>query len=292
MAINKTLNPTLAQCYAECLQVAHGHYENFPVASRLLPKHLRAPVAVIYTFARRADDWADEGDFSAEVRLQALADMAQNIENIEFFQENFSEKDCLWPALADLIKRFQLDKALFLNLLQAFQQDVVKNRYENFAEIIQYCRLSANPVGRLLLALFQINDTRALAQSDAVCTALQLINFYQDLAEDLQKRDRLYLPLDEMANAGISVAEIMAQKSSELLRNLMQKQYQRAKKLLDAGAPLGKALPGRLGLEIRLIIVAADKVLAKRFAEREIFRRPRLYFFDYPALLWKAFWAK
>jgi squalene synthase HpnC len=283
---------SLAKCYSECLALAHRHYENFPVASRLLPKHVRLPIAVIYTFARRADDWADEGDFALEVRLQALTDMAKNIENIEFFQENFTEKDCLWPALADVIKRFHLDKQLFLNLLQAFQQDVVKNRYENFAEIIQYCRLSANPVGRLLLALFEVDDTRALAQSDAVCTALQLINFYQDLSEDLQKRNRLYLPLDELAQLGISESEIFSQKSSEALRNLMQKQYQRAKKLLDAGAPLGKRLPGRLGLEIRLIIVAADKVLEKRFANRQVFQRPRLYFYDYPSLLWKALWAK
>lgn len=271
------------RAYAQCIRQARDHYENFPVASRLLPGRLRGPVAAIYVFARRADDLADEGEMAPEQRLQALDALEQRLEAAA---RNRPDDDPGFRALAHAIDQHQLPLDLFRDLLNAFRQDVTTRRYGDFGELMQYCRLSANPVGRLLLHLVGHTDERSLAWSDAICTSLQLINFYQDLSQDYQEMDRIYLPQDEMARFGVSEAHIARQISDFPMQQLMAFQYQRTDRLLRAGAPLGSVLKGRFGLEIRLITVAGARVLWHLKRQRnDLFSRPRLGLIDYGVIL-------
>ena len=241
------------------MDYAVQHYENFPVASVLLPRHLRHPVQVIYAFARQADDIADEGDGPANVRLQRLQQFGAELDRIER-GENSDQP--LFNDLADVIREHQLPLQYFRDLLHAFSQDVQKTRYANFAEVMDYCRRSANPVGRLLLHLYRQTDARQLALSDGICSALQLINFLQDIAIDYGK-GRIYLPQDELAKYAISEQQIARGDSAGMWWPFMQMQIERSRKLLQAGAPLGKQLPGRIGLELRLIVMGGERILHK-----------------------------
>jgi hydroxysqualene synthase len=271
------------RAYAQCTRQARAHYENFPVASRLLPTRLRGPVAAIYVFARRADDLADEGDRSAEQRLAALDTLERRLNAAA---DGHPDDDPGFVALAHAIRTHGLPVSLFRDLLDAFRQDVTKQRYRDFGEVMQYCRRSANPVGRLLLHLVDRTDERSLARSDAICSSLQLINFYQDLSQDYHEMGRIYLPQDEMARFGVTEAHIAQRISDPPMRQLMQLQYERADRLLRAGAPLGAALGGRFGLEIRLITVAGARVLWHLKRQRaDIFARPRLRLADYAVIL-------
>src|SRR5579859_3819438 len=180
--------------------MAENHYENFPVASVLLPSRLRRPVQLIYAFAREADDFADEGDIPASVRLANLSGFGRQLDMIA---SGATPTSPLFVDLASIIREFQLPVGLFRDLLSAFSQDVVKTRYANFGEVMDYCRRSANPVGRLLLHLYRATDARNLACSDNICSSLQLINFWQDVEIDYHK-NRIYLPADEMAEYGRS----------------------------------------------------------------------------------------
>ena len=279
----------LEQAYAECLAIARSHYENFPVASRLLPRTLRRPVAVIYAFARQADDLADEGDLTPEARLAGLAALAT------LFDDIAAGRPCTSPmgvALADVIRRHALPIALFHDLLSAFRQDVTQHRYENFGAVMHYCRRSANPVGRLLLHLLKRTDARDLACADALCSALQLINFYQDLAQDYAENARIYIPLDEMRRCNVDEEHFRAQRSDAAMQRLMRLQYERAYKLLRAGAPLAKRVPGRFGFELRLIVLGGKTVLQKLMRNTDVFARPRLTFADRVRILWAALRGK
>lgn len=266
------------------------HYENFPVASILLPKRLRYPIGVIYAFARTADDFADEGDLDDAERLALLDGFRYELDRIDAGQ---APETPLFRELAEIVSRHQLPLQLFRDLLDAFSQDVTKKRYANFGEVMDYCRRSANPVGRLLLHLYGTVDSRNLAYSDAICSSLQLINFLQDIAIDYRK-DRIYLPLDEMEKYKISEEQIARGDSAGLWGMFMQAQIERARKLLQAGAPLGKILPGRIGLEMRMIIMGGESILRKLHKTRgDVFKqRPVLQPGDWVYMFYRSILAK
>jgi phytoene synthase len=262
------------------LRVSVGHYENFPVASLLLPAHLREPVATIYRFARSADDVADEGEDPPRLRLEKLDDFRRQLD---------APATSLFLEIEGLVQAHGLDRQLFRDLLDAFSQDVTKTRYADYAEVLEYCRRSANPVGRLLLHLFERASETQLRQSDAICTSLQLINFWQDVAIDFAK-GRIYLPLDEMARHGVTDQHIAAQRCDEAWRSLMGFQLGRTRELMLSGAPLGRSLPGRIGLEIRATVQGGLRILEKlERVDYDIFRRrPTLRWYDWPLLLAKS----
>jgi squalene synthase HpnC len=245
------------------LPVPVDHYENFPVASWLLPKRLRSPVEAIYRFARSADDLADEGDAPAAARLAQLAAYHTELDRIE---RGDTPTDPVFGPLAAAIRSHGLPLAPLRDLLSAFAQDVEKTRYANFGEVMDYCRRSANPVGRLMLHLYGDQDPRHLAYSDAICSSLQLINFLQDIAIDYQK-DRIYLPQDELAALHVSETQIAQGDARGMWHTLMHRQIERARKLLQAGAPLGRQLKGRIGLELRVTLLGGETILRKLHAD-------------------------
>ncbi len=263
-----------------------GHYENFPVASLVLPARLRRPVRAIYRFARTADDIADEGDMAPAQRLAGLEAMRHRLDDIE---RGGTPADALWADLAEAIRRHRLPMQPFHDLLDAFSQDVIKQRYAHFGEVMAYCRKSANPVGRLLLKLFGDEDARHQAWSDGICSALQLTNFLQDVALDYRK-GRIYLPQDEMQRYGISERQIAEGRVDALWQQFMQFQIERTRRMLAAGAPLGRALPGRIGLEVRLIVLGAERILYRLLeAEGDVFKhRPVLHLPDWLYMLRRA----
>lgn len=269
--------------------MAQNHYENFPVASLLLPARLRRPVQLIYAFARQADDFADEGDWPASVRLGKLAEFAQQLDLVESGRKPSLP---LFTDLAQVIGHFGLPVNLFRDLLSAFSQDVIKTRYANFGEVMDYCRRSANPVGRLMLHLYRATEERNLTWSDDICSSLQLINFWQDVAIDFRKH-RIYLPVDEMAEYSVTEAQIANGDANSNWRKLMLFQIDRTRHMLRAGAPLGLALPGRIGLELRMIVMGGNRVLEKlQAAGGDVFRnRPVLRAFDWPVMLYRSFMA-
>jgi squalene synthase HpnC len=280
-----TLNVTQSS-----MQQAREHYENFPVASMLLPKRLRAPIALIYSFARQADDFADEGDLSIEQRLQLLQEFRDELDLIQAY---IQPKTALFIALKDTIKQYKLPINAFYDLLDAFSQDVTKTRYANFDEVLDYCRRSANPIGTLLLHLYGQATPANLKHSDNICSALQLINFYQDVAIDFAKNDgkrRIYLCADEMQQFGITEEHISAQKVDGNWQKLMLFNINRAEAMLHAGKPLGRILTGRIGLEMRLIIAGGQTIIDKLKASNgDIFnRRPKLNKLDWLKMLSKA----
>ncbi len=273
------------QAYAACLGIARRHYENFPVASWLLPKRLRMPVAVIYAFARTADDIADEGNAPDEERLQGLDDYARALDDCI---EGDPPGDPVFIALSDVIAQHDLDTTLLHDLLHAFCMDVTKQRYANFTEVLAYCRYSANPVGRLLLQLDGQTDSELMEQSDAVCSALQLINFYQDLTQDYEENDRIYLSQDEMRAHSIEEEQIANQVSDQAMRKLMSMQFRRCRELMCAGAPLAWQIKGQLGLELRLTILGGLRVLDRLEWQSDLFSRPRLRPWDYARMFTRA----
>ena len=261
------------QAYAWCRELARSHYENFPVASKLLPAALRDPVSAIYAFARIADDIADEGDFSPQQRLDGLKQHGQKLERALAGETDLAP---VFIAAADSIVRHKLDKQHFHDLLTAFSMDISTHRYASFAEILTYCRYSANPVGRLLIQLAGKDNLVNQQYSDAICTALQLINFQQDIEQDLLENDRIYLAQDEMQAAGIDEQQLKDRVNNPVLLAFMRKQYLRADKMLLSGYPLVNILGGRLGLEIRVTVLSAHRVARRLMRQKDIYSRPRL----------------
>lgn len=249
----------LDQAYNYCLKLAKSHYENFPVASALLPKKLRKPIAAIYAFARNADDFADEGLMENDVRLEKLNSYEHELDLIE---SGTPSENPIFIALADSIDRFDLPILQFRKLLSAFKQDVTKKRYENFNEILDYCDRSANPVGHLLLVLVNEDNDTLVKQSNAICTALQLINFLQDISIDY-RIGRIYLPLDEMELHGINETTIENLIYNANWRDFIAHQLTRAENLLREGSMLGKHLGFRLGTEINLTVAGGMRVIKK-----------------------------
>lgn len=279
----------LDDAYRHCRRLARGHYENFPVASRLLPRRLQRPIAVIYAFARSADDFADEGDLPEEVRLSLIDEYVAKLDALRAGQPL---SDPVFIALRDVIDRHGLPLEPFYDLLSAFRQDVTRRRYADFAEVLDYCRRSANPVGRLVLHLCGEATADNLRDSDAICTALQLINFWQDLAQDYDENQRIYLPQDEMAACGVGEAHLIERRGDAALRKLLDQQIARTRRLLSSGAALGTRLKGRLGLEIRATVNGGLCVLDALARRDNPFVRPRLRRRDWLHILWSAVFSK
>jgi squalene synthase HpnC len=236
--------------------VGVDHYENFPVASWLLPANLRAAVRAIYRFARTADDIADEGDDAPSLRLARLAALAAQLDAIEAGRPND------WPDLAEAVARHALPLAPLRDLLSAFAQDVTVRRYADYAALLDYCRRSANPIGRLLLHLYRRSDPVLVAYSDSICTALQLTNFWQDVAVDFAK-GRVYVPAVELERFGVDEAAIGAGRVDAAWSALMAAQTARARTMLESGAPLARALGGRMGFELRLVVQGGLRILER-----------------------------
>ena len=265
------------------------HYENFPVASLLCPPALRPAVRAIYHFARTADDLADEGDAVPEQRLADLAAYRDDLARAARAAAPSARWQRVFTPLAQTIERHRLPVALLSDLLSAFEQDVVVQRYADRMQLLDYCRRSANPVGRLLLHLYGIQDPRSLECSDAVCTALQLINFWQDLSIDLP-RGRLYVPRSDAARHAVSDDALLARADSPAARRLVADLCSWAEAMMRSGAPLVHTVPGRAGWELRLVVQGglriAERIAAMQYAA--LLQRPRLIAFDGPRLLWRA----
>lgn len=266
------------------------HYENFPVASVLLPRRLRPSVLAIYHFARAADDFADEGDLPAQQRLTLLDGFRAELDRIKSGIPSQRES---FRQLADIIGTQGLPLEPFYDLLAAFSQDVSKTRYADFAEVMDYCRRSADPVGRLLLSLYDAADGENFAFSDSICSSLQIINFLQDIAIDYAK-DRIYMPQDEMARFGVSEAQIRSGDAGGNWGEFMQFQIARARAMLDCGRPLGRVLKGRIGLELRLIMAGGGRILDQlEQCNGDVFRhRPLLRASDWGRMMARAVFAR
>ena len=262
------------------------HYENFPVASILLPKHLRPAVKTIYAFARSADDIADEGGAPQSVRLEMLQDYETALNRI---QSGLAAKSPLFQSLDDVIRDHNLPLQPFRSLLSAFRQDVITTRYANFESLIGYCRRSANPIGELMLYLYDEVNEQNLRDSDAICTALQLINFWQDVYVDWQK-DRIYLPQDDMERFGVTEVQIDDAVVNDAWHSLMRFEVGRARTLMLSGAGLPMRLSGRIGWELRMVVQGGLRILERiETADYDIFRkRPKLGFIDKCVIGWRA----
>ncbi len=277
----------LAAAYRHCQAIAAAHYENFPVASRLLPAAMRAPVAVVYAYARGADDLADEGDASAAERLAALAAWGERLAAAARGRPD--PEDAIFVALADLLASGSVPLTPFQHLLVAFRQDVTCKRYADYEQLLDYCRHSADPVGRILLHLHfrPCQDEQLLTLSDRICSSLQIINFLQDLTQDYQENNRIYLPQAELAQFGVSEEHFRQGIDDPAMRALWQFQIQRTRATMLAGAPLGRRLRGRFGLEIRAIVEGGLRVL-ERLEGQPPFTRPRLSRLDGWRILLRA----
>ena len=283
------MNPGPPPGTPQAPQPLSRHYENFPVASLLCPPRLRPAVAAIYGFARTADDIADEGDAPPAQRLQDLAEYRADLQVAAEGRSGSARWPEVFGALQPMLAQFHLPVALLADLLSAFEQDVVKQRYASEAELLDYCRRSANPVGRLLLHLYAINDAESLAQSDNICSALQLINFWQDLSVDIP-RGRIYLPQDIWAEHGVDEAQLLGLDVNPNTAKLTAACADSARARMLKGSPLVKKVPGRAGWELRLVVQGGlrilDKIAAINFATLR--QRPTLNAWDVEVMVWRA----
>jgi len=269
------------------------HDENFPVASWLCPPALRPAVLAIYHFARTADDLADEGDDAAANRLANLAAYRADLLAVANAQPPSTRWRAVFEPLTQALRQHQLPLQPLLDLLDAFAQDVrytaSGTRYANQAELLDYCRRSANPVGRLLLHLYGIHDPALVAQSDQICSALQLINFWQDVSVDVP-RQRWYIPQDSLTQFGVSQDDFRPTSTSQNASLLIAHQVVLARAMMLKGAELAPALPGRIGWELRLVVQGGLRVLEKIDHQGcTPWRcRVRLTAADLPLLLWRA----
>lgn len=270
----QTPTVTIDAAYRHCLGLAKWHYENFPVASHALPASLRGPVAALYAFARSADDFADEGDDPPDVRRARLDGYRARLDALA---RGETPDEPIFVALADVRRRYELPLEPLYDLLDAFTQDIDKQRYANFAEVLDYCRRSAAPIGRMILQLYGEVDEANLVCSDRLCSAFQLVNFLQDLEQDFRENRRIYLPQDEMALHGVTEAHFRERRTDEAMLALIAQQVARIRRLLADGAPLAWRMPGRTGLEGRMILFGVARITDKIAQERhDVFRRPRL----------------
>ena len=269
--------------------VSVDHYENFPVASLLCPRRVRPAVVAIYRFARTADDLADEGDAAPGARLADLAAYRADLQAAA----GGGPASTRWPEVFEplrlAIQKHALPLDLLRALLDAFEQDVRKQAYVDRSELLDYCRRSANPVGRLLLHLYGVRSAQALQQSDAICTALQLVNFWQDLGVDLA-RGRLYAPLADCARHGVDPARLRAGHGTVEVTALIASLVLWARETMLRGAPLSRQIEGSAGWELRLVVQGGLRILEKieRGGFDTLAHRPRLHGHDAPVLLWRA----
>ena len=262
------------------------HYENFPVASVLLPRRLVPAVEAINAFARSADDLADEGDATPEQRLAALAAYEQALDRIAAGEQGL---DPMFARLAGVIAQYDLPLQPFRDLLSAFKQDVSVTRYASYEALLDYCARSANPVGLLMLSLYGQADEDNVRDSNAICSALQIINFLQDVAIDLHK-ERIYLPMEDLARFAVSPAALDHPGGTAKWRNLMRFEVARARALMLSGAPLAVRLRGRIGLELRMVVQGGLRILeAIEEVDYDVFRRrPTLTRGDWMKVIWRG----
>ena len=272
--------------YNEAYRLARSHYENFPIASLLIPKSLRKDISVIYWFARTADDFSDEGNLSSNERLTIL----EEFENDLTSALNGEINNELIRALVKTIKVRKLSPEHFYFLLKAFKQDAVKNRYKNFEEVLDYCKYSANPVGRIMLELINVREVSAFNLSDRICTALQLTNFIQDTVIDFSK-GRIYYPVEEMQKFGVTEKMFELKENSFNLKQLVKFSVDRTQSFFDEGKNLVNYLSGRLKLEIAWTIKGGEMILHKiHKSDYDVMNyRPILSKVDYMSLLLKSF---
>lgn len=282
--MSKIIN--LDSAYNSAINFATNHYENFPVVSVLIPKHLRKHVAVIYQFARTADDIADEGNEATEKRIEQL----NNFENDFSESLKYNFKNDFWAALRNTIIEEKLTPKYFYDLLTAFKNDVEIKRYNTFEDVLFYCRHSANPVGRLILELFNIRDESLNLYSDKICTALQLANFYQDISLDI-KKGRIYIPLDEMKKYGVDENVFVQKDNNVNFKELLRHQVERTRTLFNEGKKLIQHLPLRLRFEITWTVLGGEKILDKiEELNYDVLNcRPKLSKVDYLILFLKSF---
>ena len=249
--------------YSRCLDIARRHYENFPVASRLLPRRLRPHIAAIYAFARIADDFADEGTRTQASRLALLDDWQARLDNVDAPPaQDESDAAAIFLALGDTIRHFDLDRQLFSDLLSAFRQDVTVTRYETWDDVLDYCRCSANPIGRLVLRVNGYRAPELDACSDALCTALQLTNFWQDLEVDLRK-DRVYVPQAFLRASGADLDDLRRRRLTPAWRSALSDAARRTRDLFAAGRPVADGVRGRLRWELRATWLGGSRILER-----------------------------
>jgi len=257
-----------------CERLARSHYENFPVGSVLVPKRLRKHFYSIYAFARTADDFADEGyteNYTEQDRLELLEEWRAML----IASDAGRATHPIFVALAETRSQFKLPITLFEDLISAFKQDVTKRRYQSLDELLDYCRRSANPIGRLILLLFGHRDEQLHKLSDDICTALQLANHWQDVRIDLAK-DRVYLPAEDLARFQVSYGDLSRGNADDSFKQLMKYEVARARELFARGKPLCLVAKGRLGLELRAVWLGGFSILDRIEAnDYDVFtRRP------------------
>ena len=278
-------NADIEHYYEKALQFTRSHYENFPVTSFFLKKDLQKHIAVVYQFSRQADDIADEGDLSDELRLKKLNDYRS------LFEKSQQQKNGngFWQVLVNTINEKQLSHIYFTDLLDAFQQDIVKKKYNDYDELLTYCRKSANPVGRLILELYDVREDEAAKYSDKICTALQLTNFCQDVKIDIQK-NRVYLPQEELKLFNVEEQQIIDGKFNESFVHLMNYQVERIQRLFIEGRELLQFLPKSLKLQIHMTIKGGEAVLSKieELNYNVLQNRPKLNRIDFLKLFFNS----
>jgi squalene synthase HpnC len=295
------------RAYSYCERVARSHYENFPVASLLLPPKMRPHIAAIYAFARRADDFADEPGIPDDERIRLLDDWGVRLHDsacraearVESTREGGAlgvrrralgdaeaDDDLIFEALADTIKQCTLPVSLFEDLLSAFRQDVTTRRYQTWDDVLDYCGRSANPVGRLVLRVAGVATPRLDVASDKVCTALQLTNFWQDLGRDWNS-GRLYVPIADVNQGGAREADLAARRMTPMWRAVLTSMVERTRGLFDAGREVCDGVNGRLKWELRLTWLGGRRILDKVEVARltSFDARPTLGAADVPAVL-------
>jgi len=291
----------LAQAYAACLDDARSHYENFPVASILVPKAQRPHIAAVYAFARAADDFADEGERTVDDRQRLLDSWLCRLREAASTGPSSRGPDpgepphtqAIFAAVGATMREHALPLELFEDLLSAFRQDTVTAQYGSWDDVLDYCRRSANPVGRLVLRIFGYNDPRFDAWSDSICTALQLTNFWQDVKRDFD-RGRIYMPREELRAHGASPDALAAGRVDERWTLALASAARRTRARFEHGLPLCDAVRGRLKYELRATWLGGTRVLARLEADRfdVVQRRPTLGAADGPWLAWRmARWA-
>ena len=279
----KILSPNNAYLKAE--EFAKSHYENFPVVSLFIKKEMRKHVAIIYWFARTADDIADEGNFTAEERLLKISNFNERLAHI--LAGNYADE--YEYALYLTINEKKLTPVYFFNLLKAFKQEIFQQKWNTFNDILDYCTNSANPVGRLILELYNVRDDKAFYYSDKICTALQLTNFYQDVSIDILK-NRIYFPIDEIEKFGVKLKSFELNENNDNLRQLVKFNVERAESFFREGENLLNYLSGRLQYEIKWTILGGRAILKKIIKSdyNVINIRPSLSKFDYFFLFLKS----
>ncbi len=265
------------------------HYENFPVASVLCPPALRPAVTAIYWYARTADDIADEGSATTDQRLSDLRAYRADLRATTEGRPPTERWRGVFEPLSQAIARHRLPPPLLHDLLDAFEQDLHQHTYPGRKELLAYCQRSANPVGRLLLHLYGVAGDITNQQSDDICSALQLINFWQDLSIDT-RRGRIYIPLEDGAQFGVTLDELLSGKDSPRMRALTAEMVDWSRTMMLQGAPLALQIPGRAGWELRLVVQGGLRILDKiaRRGHDAIVHRPALRWYDAPLLLWRA----